>query len=332
MVSTRHLLLVAWESQIYQSHESLFGIGRFAGNFITPDFLLSFMNLVRLKPARPRSAGHLQIYTAKPCCRPIHTVHRPSLSPEDYVDVSGYNARTLSCPGPSSAGFKVQYHANGTFPPGSAGFFYYDPVDVEHPVCGQLRFRVTGSPDPATFETGRDLLNKYGGIWAVLLPSISGSPQYKRLAELLIAEGLVTQKVLGDVVKFQQKLGASYQIVSSGKRSFVARFANSIWTLRVAKGTELHKIIITNPLVDERFCGRKSPYKGVLSSLDFTITGPLTQRKLRFRAFSAGAVQNRAWASRDPHQGEEDFRACCSCRPWIQPPYPCSYGRRTSFS
>lgn len=171
----------------------------------------------------------------------------------------------MPCPGRSKLGVRVKYAIKKPelpFPAGSVGFLYYDHVDPDHPVCGQLRFRVTGSRDPATFRDGHDLLDPNGLVWAIPLPSIASASQYTALAGLLVAEGLVTQEVMVTLAKLNYKMVEPTRLLLPSRRTFVGQLSAYGWRLLVARGATLHKLILTNPLVDMSWV-RKSPYNGI---------------------------------------------------------------------
>ncbi|KAJ6510626.1 hypothetical protein C8R45DRAFT_1088785 [Mycena sanguinolenta] len=92
--------------------------------------------------------------------------------------------------------FPIYYFFKGAdrqpFPPRTAGFFYYHvPRDLP-PMAGGLRFRITASENPASFQDGHDLLHE-GLPWQISLPSIATAVGRRTvLREQLLHEGLVT--------------------------------------------------------------------------------------------------------------------------------------------
>ena len=60
-----------------------------------------------------------------------------------------------------------------TFPPDTKAFLYYSKSPEKPRIAGELRLRVTSSNDPASFESGSDLMFTDGQIWSRPLYSLS---------------------------------------------------------------------------------------------------------------------------------------------------------------
>jgi hypothetical protein len=71
------------------------------------------------------------------------------------------------------------------YPPGTKGFLYYSTSPEKPRIAGELRLRVTSSDDPASFESGSDLLQNDGRPWSRPLYILSKqfSPLYAKLKE-----------------------------------------------------------------------------------------------------------------------------------------------------
>ena len=80
------------------------------------------------------------------------------LFPQDvrYVDVVLPMLESLRLPSNSDRG----------------GFLYYHQPPRAPPFAGEIRFRLTPSPEPTSFSAGVDLTNKSGTPWRISLPSI----------------------------------------------------------------------------------------------------------------------------------------------------------------
>jgi hypothetical protein len=75
------------------------------------------------------------------------------------------------------------------FPPNTNAFLYYSIPPGKPRIAGELRLRLTPSDDPASFESGSDLLGENGQAWSrplLFLPRYY-APLYEKLKE----EGLV---------------------------------------------------------------------------------------------------------------------------------------------
>ena len=71
------------------------------------------------------------------------------------------------------------------FPPGTKAFLYYSMPPERPRIAGELRLRVVSSIDPASFESGSDLLLPNGRIWTRPLYYLSrfNHPLYEKLRE-----------------------------------------------------------------------------------------------------------------------------------------------------
>lgn len=192
-------------------------------------------------------------------CRPIHTLHRPSLSAADFVDLSNVTVRRVPCSGSSDKAY-IWFYNHEQFPAGTQGFLYYDPVDPDHPASAQVRFRVTHSPDPGNFETGHDLLKSNGRPWALHVANMPWKAWYRPLAELLVKTGLVSRETMEALAAARQMLTSAVQVLTPNKRDFWIDFESKKLSLRVARGTELHMLVLTSPLLD--YTRKITPYTG----------------------------------------------------------------------
>ena len=83
----------------------------------------------------------------------------------------------------------MYYDASGKgatpYPPDTKAFLYYFRPREKPRIAGELRLRVTPSDDPASFESGLDLLQTSGRIWSRPLFTLSkfSLPLYEKLRE-----------------------------------------------------------------------------------------------------------------------------------------------------
>jgi hypothetical protein len=71
------------------------------------------------------------------------------------------------------------------YPPDTNAFLYYFMPPEKPPIAGELRLRLTSSDDPASFESGSDLLGSNGQAWSrplIFLPKYY-PPLYEKLRE-----------------------------------------------------------------------------------------------------------------------------------------------------
>ncbi|PIL27870.1 hypothetical protein GSI_09992 [Ganoderma sinense ZZ0214-1] len=67
---------------------------------------------------------------------------------------------------------------------------------MSSPLAGELRIRITSSPDPASFATGSDLLDERGMPWRYPLYKMVCRPDWSDFVTLLLQDGLVSQRTL----------------------------------------------------------------------------------------------------------------------------------------
>ncbi|KAJ7183710.1 hypothetical protein C8R46DRAFT_1344456 [Mycena filopes] len=84
----------------------------------------------------------------------------------------------------------------GPFPADTSGFFYYykgtGPTPLHAVLHSGLRFRLTPTPDPASFPLGTDLLTPLGLPWCLPLWALAVTPtRFRPLFAHLTAEGLL---------------------------------------------------------------------------------------------------------------------------------------------
>lgn len=74
---------------------------------------------------------------------------------------------------------------------GPYGFLYY--FTLKHPdAMGEIRLRLTPSPDPSTFDEGHDLKRSDGRVWTIPLLRLVSDKQLDPLCQKLVEDELVT--------------------------------------------------------------------------------------------------------------------------------------------
>lgn len=150
--------------------------------------------------------------------RVVSTLRRESLTTHDYIDFSSRRIVELNIPGeavtlgqailglPDRGVVQLMFYKEGElhspFPDGTRGFLYYFLPPFAPPTAGQVRFRITPSQDPSSFSSGYDLKNPVTTLprsWS--LRRLVSSPQSRRLASLLLHDGLVTDGLLSDTLE-----------------------------------------------------------------------------------------------------------------------------------
>ncbi|KZT24299.1 hypothetical protein NEOLEDRAFT_1135069 [Neolentinus lepideus HHB14362 ss-1] len=134
----------------------------------------------------------------------LRTLNPQNLSPEDFVVLSGrmtplvrLRADLGRCPF-----WQLLYSAHHKhFPDDTQGFFYWHTDPGAPVLAGQVRFRVTNSKDPASFQGGQDLRLPGGDPWRVSLFDVARYTQYKVLRSVLLSDGLVTRDHLDSALR-----------------------------------------------------------------------------------------------------------------------------------
>jgi hypothetical protein len=86
----------------------------------------------------------------------------------------------------------LSYYMRGkdhmSFPPDIKAFLYYFTSPEKPRIGGELRFRVASSDDPASFQSGSDLMKINGQVWSRPLFVLSKAyiPLYEKLREELL--------------------------------------------------------------------------------------------------------------------------------------------------
>ena len=145
------------------------------------------------------------------------------------------------------------------YPPEANVFLYYFAPPERPPISGELRMRVTSSDDPASFQSGYDLLKPSGQPWIRPVPVIS--KYYSSLYEQLREDKLVTDH-LDEVLTTFSMAPPKYtsQFIFTLNDPFIFDFSVNERFINVAteQGVEslrLYKTFINHPK-------RISPYIG----------------------------------------------------------------------
>ena len=111
------------------------------------------------------------------------------------------------------------------YPPDMKAFLYYATSPEKLRIAGELRLRVTSSDDPASFESGSDLLRPNGQLWRRPLYFLSKC--YYFLYEKLREDGLVSDdldKILSTLPSTNPKYRQS-QILYTLNDPFIIDFS-----------------------------------------------------------------------------------------------------------
>ncbi|TBU22075.1 hypothetical protein BD311DRAFT_733500 [Dichomitus squalens] len=223
--------------------------------------------------------------------RKVRTLDPTKLTPSDYVDFSARIHPSVifvtqsSDPDDPSNTLLERTGADVTptgfrdrrFPPNTAGFLYYHIPPYSPPLAGELRFRITPSPDPANFSEGSDLLMEHGVRWTRPLIYMADKG-YTGVLRLLLQDGLVTPQLLNIAASAADTLTTTdygrkidfrrTALVSSFRRGFHFRvgpyngLCMAIGTDTILKKCPKHVASFRVPVDDIRGSVQYFPFRG----------------------------------------------------------------------
>ena len=148
------------------------------------------------------------------------------------------------------------------FPPNTKGFLYYFMSPEKPRIAGEVRFRVTSSDDPASFESGSDLLKPNGQPWSrpVYFLSKFYVPLYEKLREeRFVPDDLDAALSALPRKNYRYRPGQTLYTLND---TFIIDFSKS-WRQFIAiteQGLETIKFLYQ--FSEQRLATRLSPYTG----------------------------------------------------------------------
>jgi hypothetical protein len=150
-----------------------------------------------------------------------------------------------------------------TYPPDTKYFLYYFTPPKKPRIAAELRLRVTTSDDPASFESGSDLLKLNGQPWSrpvCILPRY-----YNSLYEKLREDRLVPDNLDAILSTFTSKLPKNgYQLLYTLEDTFIVDFSSRQLIFSVVTEQGMEKLSFRVPYF-EQHGGRVMPYTGAYS-------------------------------------------------------------------
>lgn len=107
-------------------------------------------------------------------------------------------------------------------PMNSFAFLYYHKPTGLPDTAGEIRIRLTPSPNPATFDQGHDLRRPSGGLWTIPLLKLVSHAEFDLLCQQLVHDRLVTPTLLSHCKKLMH-----HQLPISGIG--LQRTLHSLW-------------------------------------------------------------------------------------------------------
>lgn len=120
----------------------------------------------------------------------ISTLERKRLQPADCVQLLHQNHLLVIPPN----GAPIQVSFMYAYPKSPAFLYYHLPPGLPE-MAGEVRIRLVSSPNPSSFDSGTDLIQREG-MWSLPLIALASNPSYTGLVDLLLRDGLVTPATL----------------------------------------------------------------------------------------------------------------------------------------
>jgi hypothetical protein len=174
------------------------------------------------------------------------------------------------------------------FPPDIKAFLYYFTHPEKPPIAGELRLRVTSSDDPASFESGSDLLKPHGQPWS--RPLFVVSRFYIPLYEKLREERLVSDDLDSVLSTFPLKL-PSYgrnQYLYTLNDTFIVDFGTQHPCFRVITEQGMEVLDFIGLFYEDRGGSRITPYTGAYTN-HLCCEGRCSARHVRVLPISSGS-------------------------------------------
>jgi hypothetical protein len=146
-----------------------------------------------------------------------------------------------------------------SYPPNTKAFLYYYTLPEIPRIGGELRFRVASSDDPASFESGSDLMKPNGQVWS--RPLFVLSKAYIPLYEKLREELFVPDDLDAVLSTFPHTFGQyrQSQCLYTLNDTFIVNFSASKQAVAVITEQGMEKLRLRG-LFSEKIHGR--PYTG----------------------------------------------------------------------
>jgi hypothetical protein len=157
------------------------------------------------------------------------------------------------------------------YPSGTNAFLYYSMLPEKPRICGELRLRVTSSDDPASFESGSDLLQSNGRPWSRPLYHLSKyySPLYEKLREERFVPDDLDAAL--STIPSRQPRYCSSQLLYTLNDTFTLDFSSTQSNLFAITEQGVERLTLNNLFVDVRRLGRSTPYTGAYTNHHLSI-------------------------------------------------------------
>ena len=157
-----------------------------------------------------------------------------------------------------------------SLPPDTKAFLYYSTSPKRPRIAGELRLRVVPSGDPASFESGFDLLALNNRPWSrpLLTLPINYLPLYEKLRE----ERLVSDDLHKVLSTFPPGLPQNRaQIIYTLNDPFIVDFSTRLVRLSIITEQGMGSLGFERPFADIIAKARRKPYTGAYTKSPFLL-------------------------------------------------------------
>ena len=154
------------------------------------------------------------------------------------------------------------------YPPDTKGFLYYATPAGRPRIAGELRFRVASSDDPASFESGSDLLKSNGQTWLRPLIVLSNFMNYiflyeKLKEDLLVPDDLHT--ILSTFPHTSPKYSRS-QILYTLNDTFIIELGATVQRISFVTEQGMESIFFTGQFSEQAEFHKRNPFTGAYTN------------------------------------------------------------------
>jgi hypothetical protein len=154
------------------------------------------------------------------------------------------------------------------YPLDTKAFLYYSMLPGKPRIAGEMRLRLTSSDDPASFESGSDLLHPNGQPWSRALFSLAKyySPLYQKLRE----EGFVPDDLDAALSTLPHIRRSHYHFLYTLNDTFTIDFSSTRSSLSAITEQDVERLVLDKLFVDYREL-QSTPYTGAYTNHHLSI-------------------------------------------------------------
>lgn len=219
--------------------------------------------------------------------RIILSLKRENLQTSDFLDISERQIVRLNMPiflAGEGAQIKTSVsgrplfnvsrvgHLPGKFPPNSKGFLYFHIPPGQSSISGELRFRLTPTKNPASFDEGHDLTRTNGFHWRVQSHAMPEALRNFALRDQVVTPAVITE--WEQLSRVAPSATALYYL----EQPFFLDFAYASISMVCVHNGDIRRVYFYNPTRDLRGIWQPrnhhgiAPYTGRDRNLPYTLS------------------------------------------------------------